>query len=77
MTMTIYKLKREHPAAVAFENLCKKAEELGILMVAHGGINEVCYDGRVYQLKDLEDGGHCATEFPPLMDYKLTFEDEN
>ncbi len=65
-----------HPAVLAFEALCAKAEELGIdLTFRHHGVVPMMYGGLEIQIEDIE--GRDCSEFPPICEVKFTFESQD
>jgi len=76
--MSKFRLKESHEFSKRFEELCKKADELGIHIE---WVYSNVYPTRVtdtinnkeYELKD-NDSGEICYQFPPNLEYKLTFE---
>lgn len=70
-----YRLKDDHPLKKRLDELCEKAEELQIYITFFGNRTLICdlQTNKIYDLEDL-DSGECIMEFPPKLEYKLTFE---
>jgi len=76
--MPTFRLLEESPFFKKFDELCCKADELG-LRIEFGGCNTnlVVIDtttSKSYELKDIEPH-HWIEEFPPQTEYKLTYEE--
>ena len=70
--MTKYRLKENHPAFKAMEELAKKAKELGISIDYFGQRIIICFQGISYTL-EANDLSKIISEFPPTLGYKLTY----
>lgn len=78
--MKQYRLKEEHEFSKRFEELCAKANELGIdIQWNYSNVIPTWVkdtkNNKEYQLK-YTDGGETVSEFPPTFEYKLVFEQE-
>jgi len=78
--MANYRLKDSHEFSKRFEELCIKANELGIdIQWNYSNVMPTWVKdtktGKEYQLKDVDSNEHIH-EFPPTFEYKLVFEDE-
>lgn len=68
------RLKYTHPACEAMDKLCECADDLGIKIEYFGYRTVFYFDGKQYDFADNESGDPIA-EFPPMLEYKLTFDD--
>lgn len=75
--MKKYKIKDDHSTAKKLAKLCEMASELGISIeyTRYGVcvITDKEFPGRRYLMEDIEEGP--IMEFPPVMEYKITFEE--
>jgi len=76
--MTRFRLLPEDGFQQRFEQLCEKANELGISITwsYSNVVPTIVTDTRTnkeYQLRDQDSSEH-GYEFPPTLEYKLTFE---
>ena len=76
--MTTYRLKENHPLMIAFDELCEKADELGVRLEFLGHRTIVYFNGKEYDLEDIEYPYQANTvnSFPPVTEFKLTYEKE-
>lgn len=75
-----YRLKESHEFSKRFEELCAKANELGIgIQWNYSNVMPTwvtdTQNNKEYQLKDADSSENCS-EFPPTFEYKLVFEVE-
>ena len=68
-----YKLKENHPAMIAFNKLCQYADDLGVKIEFVDNHVLYHYENMVYELVDIEPN-HAIDEFPPVMEFHITFE---
>jgi hypothetical protein len=71
--MPKYRLTENHPIIKRFQELCDKADDLGLTIDYRGQPTVIDNDsGETYYLEDIEPD-HLFSEFPPKTEYKLTF----
>jgi hypothetical protein len=76
-----FRIKEDHPAQVALNQLFERMEELGIQIVIDGPGNlTMIFEGKRFTISDLEISPRefylQITELPPQLEYKLTYEKE-
>jgi len=74
-----YRLKDSHDFVKRFEELCKKADELGIdITWNYSNVMPTWVkdtrNNKEYQLRD-SDSNEIGYQFPPTFEYKLVFEE--
>lgn len=76
--MTIYRLKDTHPAMKAYNELCSKANKLGVQILFPYVQDKVwlSYKGKEYEIRD-NDNNRAITEFPPYFKDKIIYEKED
>ena len=64
------RLTSEHPTVKAFEELCKKADEAGIVVSFYGHRTIIEHNGEEYDLVE-QEAGEVIIQFPPMFETKL------
>ena len=67
------RIRDHHIDKVKFDKVVNYAQEMGVLFTFYGHKTIVSINGTEYDLEDV-DSGDQVSEFPPIMDYKLTYE---
>lgn len=85
--MPFMRLKENHPAFKAMQEVFAKMDEVGIqIEIGAYGQPLIIFDGKIYGMLDIEDSteyssypGHLISMLPPTTEYKLVYEidDEN
>ncbi len=63
-----------HPAKQKFDKLCDIATEMGIRLEYMNGRTFVTIDEQKFELEDIEHRNQDLGEFPPSLEFKLTYE---
>ena len=72
-----YRLKDNHPAMEALNELWNKADELGIkIYISRAGRTIIAIGEKEFELQDIEDPNYPMIEFPPGCEFKLTYKKE-
>jgi hypothetical protein len=73
-----YRLTSAHPLQARFEELCAKAEELGLSLMFYGGAlvvtDHLSEDRQQYEVIDIEGGDITMDSFPPITEYKIVYD---
>ena len=73
-----YRLTSAHPLPARFEELCAKAEELGLDLMFYGGAlvvtDHLSEDRQQYEVIDIEGGDITMDSFPPITEYKIVYD---
>jgi hypothetical protein len=73
-----YRLTSAHPLQARFEELCAKAEELGLDLMFYGGAlvvtDHLSKDRQRYEVIDIEGGDITMDSFPPITEYKIVYD---
>ena len=70
------RLKNNHPLSQNLEKVFKLMDELGIKIEIGGYNTSVYYNGIEYSLKDIDSNSFPINELPPIVEYKITYHDE-
>jgi len=66
-----------HPTVQKINKLCEVAQELGVYVQFFGHrtfVTDKEFPGRLYDISDIGNSDEAISDFPPQLDYKLTFE---
>jgi hypothetical protein len=73
-----YRLTSAHPFQARFEELCAKAEELGLNLMFYGGAlvvtDHLSEDKQRYNVLDIEGDSITMDSFPPITEYKIVYD---
>ena len=75
--MTTMRLKTEHPLCKKLEQIFNLMEKLDIKIEVTSYDIFIIHEDKRYKLIDNDSGGYPMNDFPPYMEYKLTYEKED
>ena len=76
--MSKFRLTSAHPVQARFEELCAKAQELGLNLEFYGGtlvVTDHLSEGKQsYNVIDIEGVDIAMVNFPPITEYKIVYD---
>ena len=73
-----FRLTSAHPVQARFEELCAKAQELGLNLEFYGGtlvVTDHLSEGKQsYNVIDIEGVDIAMVNFPPITEYKIVYD---